>query len=118
MTTKHTETPWAITHGTQNGWEIHLPNSRNSVICIEAWHGEVHLVQRPELQEQFKADGDFIVKAVNSHQALVDALKWIADAHVPDQPAASDVSEDVWVRQWVGRLRKTALDALKQEGVE
>jgi len=59
-----------------------------------------------------KPHSDRIV-AESRAQRFERVLRSIADAHIPDQPASSDVDELTWAKQHVSRLRRMALEVLR-----
>jgi hypothetical protein len=66
--TKHTPLPWAITCNEMKscvGLEIH--SGKNTIVYQDVWH---------EFAEQAKADFAMIVRAVNSHDELCEAVKF------------------------------------------
>lgn len=72
MTTqpKHTPTPWkAIEHENKNAFEGNIvitPNDMNDAVCT---------VWTCDTEEETQANAAFIVRACNSHAALVEALE-------------------------------------------
>lgn len=64
MNNNHTPTPWTVKHG--NFYEIH-GNNIDPIAYIPEW-------------SQGAYDAEFIVRAVNSHEALLDQLKGTAIA--------------------------------------
>ena len=66
----HTPTPWAIRHGSHYDY-IHAP--------IDNGGGIGRFVAKLPDDEQGKRDAAFIVRACNSHAALVAALEAVAD---------------------------------------
>ncbi len=67
---KHTETPWRSYSG--NGWhEIHIVTAP-----VGARHHIVATLPSTYVtHSQWQANAEFIVRACNTHQQLVDALK-------------------------------------------
>lgn len=52
--------------------------------------------------------------AATEIERLVSTLQEIADAHVPDQPATSPLSETQWLVQHIRNLRRAAADELER----
>jgi hypothetical protein len=61
---KHTPTPWFYNY--QHDSIYDAPDIRGASVCIAG------IKRIPD----YKANAEFIVRAVNSHNALVAALKW------------------------------------------
>lgn len=71
MTTKHTPTPWQVTEGSQSA-HCCFGNSIIGSDCSPVCETITSFSGQDELE---KANAAFIVRAVNSHDTLVDALK-------------------------------------------
>ena len=72
-------------------------------------------IQFPDFQfalRQLKRQRD---EARAESARLRAALAEIRDAHIPDQPASSGLSDGEWIVEHVRRLRKMALEALRHE---
>lgn len=97
---KHTELPWTTTFGRRH-WQIR----GGEMVIADTVHGN------PDLQ---KANAALIVKAVNNHQALVDALTIIANSHGnnPSDELASLPRSD-YLELYLTEIRKEARAALK-----
>lgn len=91
MNAKHTPTPWY----TKQGAEIF--SSTGARICVVSVRGESY--------EQDEATTEFIVRAVNSHDALVKALRECEDYF--DQRADADCVGDP--AAYVGNREMTLL---------
>ena len=69
MTQQHTPTPWVNQEGMSVG-------SKPLEICTSDCRALIALVlDRPDISHQSEANAAFIVRACNSHEALVEALK-------------------------------------------
>jgi hypothetical protein len=66
--TGHTPTPWNVGELDRNGQRI-IRN--NDLEIATLWHHSV-----VEIAEQMEANAEFICRAVNSHDQLVEALDW------------------------------------------
>ncbi|TXG96563.1 MAG: hypothetical protein E6R08_09160 [Nevskiaceae bacterium] len=84
---KHTPTPWRLRTEGNLGSAIEAPSGKRyselddgyRIVCSyqECCASDQYLVQ----EENRRANGEFIVRAVNSHHALVDVLsRWLAYA--------------------------------------
>lgn len=101
--TIHTPTPWSLFR--ENSLlAIVNPRARSSKREIVFWTG----FDSSHYPKQAKANADLIVKAVNSHEALVAALQKIADTDkYPDhEDTASEMRE----------IARTALSATEGQG--
>ncbi len=58
-----------------------------------------------------QADAEYIVRCVNAHEALVQALREILYHGVTHPPAMSDAQYDAWT---VDHMRRIAFDALQE----
>lgn len=45
---------------------------------------------------------------------MLEALEWIASAHIPDQPSTDGGDELAWAQRWVGTIRAKARAAITQ----
>lgn len=69
MTTKHTPTPWTLSQYTNyEGFSI---VSQDGECLAERWYDKARTVPQNEV---LKANAAFMVRAVNGHEALVEAL--------------------------------------------
>lgn len=103
MSGQHTPTPWAVDENYPTS--IVRVQGEGSVLECEfmEWDGETMNVGEPDLNE---ANATFIVKAVNSHEALVDILERIkrhgelanvgTGGFLGNKPAGNPMSKDVW----------------------
>lgn len=64
---EHTPTPWAVDYLDKHGQRV--VRSEHIEVCT-CWHHCVGAIEK-----EMEANAALIVKAVNSHQALVDALR-------------------------------------------
>lgn len=78
MGTKHTPTPWKIAGATH----IYAPGSLVCSVCEPRPEGitDVRYVPAEFGSEEAFANAHFIVKAANNHDALVSALRDLAEA--------------------------------------
>jgi hypothetical protein len=84
---KHTPTPWeARPFGKESRWHIIDPRTHEIICRVEKWSPEAD-----------RADAAFIVLAVNSHDALVEALTdarlWLAGQPDRSQCKAETLSD-------------------------
>lgn len=74
--TNHTPTPWSL-----DGVEwIDTEAGGYRFRRLSSWDQTIALVQVDEDDEEQQANAEFIVRACNSHQDLMEALRSIADA--------------------------------------
>ena len=92
----HTPTPWVL--GVDGVGDIFDADNR-SIAKTDAWNVSTHRTPREN-----RANAAFIVKTVNSHDALVAALQFIADGY--DNQDVNHVDFRV-------KAYRVALDALK-----
>jgi hypothetical protein len=76
------------------------------------WEEKMREVTNRELIERLIRERDELKARVN---VLEDALRWIEDAHTPDQPATSPLTEIEWTLAHVGTLRYRARTALQEQ---
>ncbi|MEZ2132736.1 MULTISPECIES: hypothetical protein [unclassified Sinorhizobium] len=85
METKHTPTPWRMDDDIRFG-ETPRVYGADKHIC-EVANAELPI----DAQEEWIANAAFIVKACNSHEALIEALKAVEAYLGPQVPAADSV---------------------------
>ena len=104
-----TERPWKIGPSST----IRDSNDRElAEVCLIQFPKTHDDMEESWLKEVDAANAALIVRAVNSHDALVAALVTISNKHLGDQPAYSEVSEYVWAQQHISELRRIARHAL------
>jgi len=85
MKTQHTPTPWQVakdflgpgTYGDGDGIPIFPVNGGVAICDVVARNGQG--LSRPDVQAMADANAELICRAVNSHEALVAALKRAVD---------------------------------------
>lgn len=88
----HTPTPWIFDVEVQEGWK-----GRHQIITVSSGETliasyQTDFVEYPETDEENAANAAFIVRAVNSHEALVKALE-ITQRMIRGEAIASAVCE-------------------------
>lgn len=73
--TKHTPTPWPHGCGDNASIDIVLPNNTTISIDRQCRYKGEYVISREEME----ANARLIVKAVNNHEALIEALKSAAE---------------------------------------
>jgi hypothetical protein len=90
----HTPTPWAISPGTDSP---DIKSETGDYVVSTGWSGYGGEAIAGEMSEE---DAAFIVKAVNAHDKLVEALREVSDG---------DWNNVSWVRD----MAKSALEGLE-----
>lgn len=86
MKTEHTPTPWKYEYVDRNRAVISAPKGANHVYCLFGefvgppdFEKQTQLVTCTISHQEAEANAAFIVRAVNSHAALVEALEAAQD---------------------------------------
>jgi hypothetical protein len=106
---KHTPTPWTLKLGLTSGhWICKKSGSLYERLAI------VDPMPTEEDSElSGRANAAFIIRACNSHQALVDALEEILCTHDGNQPDALMMPDLAYARRTIGNIHRVARAALK-----
>ena len=81
---KHTPTPWEVAYLDKNGQRVIRAEHIEIATC---WH---HCVG--SIEKEMEANAKLIVRCVNSHDELIDALETILDLSYDDVFVMKDVA--------------------------
>ena len=101
--TKHTPIPWEINH-----FKLHHPTG--FTVGIEGGKS-INIICRVECYEGSMADAEFIVRACNSYDALVEALEKIKERENYNYSFNTNIGYDVFVDE----IAEQALAKAKEE---
>ena len=96
--TKHTPLPWAVYHE-QHG--VKYIGDANRVLAV--------LTQSSERQG---ADTEMVIRAVNNHAALVEALEELLDAYTAERALLKTCDVSIEAAQEAVRIKRAARAAL------
>jgi hypothetical protein len=112
MSATHTPTPWKfIRHPEESDWAGNIQGSYGKVDGIENIR-TISCQTKYGTPEEIEANGTFIVRACNSHDALVEALEYARNMARPDAGEESPQALPPSSYEWE-QLRLKADAALK-----
>lgn len=98
---KHTKVPWVRLYVT----EIRPANNPDETLIAEV-NGADRRFEEEDVNDECVANAEFIIRAVNCHDELVEALEWLGEAAEGRDPSDEGFGE------WFEELRKVASAAL------